>query len=301
MPDAPLVRTLTGPVPPAEIDGSVLPGERLRNDMRWAVGADSDPHRWLDEEQAVTAELRELRQSDRLGLVVELSAIGTGRDAAALARTTAGSRVSVVAGTGFFAGPFNPSWALDAGVDELTRHLMTEIGEGLDGTSARPGVIGEIGAWTGEPSGTEERCAAAAARASLASGLPVAVHHRGGLALLEILLAEGLPAARIAVGDTGSDPAVTRKVAEAGGYVRLTSLGGDRLRDTLDLIEAGHAHRLLLSSGVCRVSEIQRYGGPGYGHLFRTFLPRLREAGITEETIRLITHDNPLRWLAPME
>ncbi|MBG0829192.1 aryldialkylphosphatase [Planomonospora sp. ID67723] len=301
MPDAPVIRTLTGPVASSAIDGSVLPGERLRNDMRWASGADSDPHRWLDEEQAVTAELRELRQSDGLGLVVELSAIGTGRDTAALARMTAGSRVALVAGTGFFAGPFNPSWALDADVEELTRHLMLEIDEGLDGTSARPGVIGEIGAWTGEPTAAEERCAAAAARASLTSELPVAVHHRGGLALLEILLAEGLPARRIAVGDAGNDPAVTRKVAEAGGYVRLTSLGADRLRDALDLVEAGHAHRLLLSSGVCRVSEIQRYGGPGYSHLFRTFLPRMREAGVTEETIRLITHDNPLRWLAGME
>jgi predicted metal-dependent phosphotriesterase family hydrolase len=301
MPDAPLVRTLTGAFSPSEIEGAALPGERLRNDMRWAAGIDSDPHRWLDEEQSVTAELRGLRQSDNLGLVVELSCIGTGRDAATLARMTAGSRVAVVAGTGFFAGPFIPSWALEADLDELTRHLLNEIGEGVDGTGARPGVIGEIGTWSGEPTKTEERCATAAARASLASGLPVAVHHRGGLALLETLLAEGLPAHRISVGDAGGDAAIPRKIVEAGGYVRLTSLGCDRLRDALDLIEAGHARRLLLSSGLCRVSELERYGGPGYGHLFRTFLPRLREAGVEEETIDLITHDNPLRWLAGVD
>ncbi|GGS63619.1 aryldialkylphosphatase [Planobispora rosea] len=298
MPDAPLVQTLTGPVASDAIEGAVLPGEHLRNDLRWAVGIDSDPHRWLVEEQAVTAELRGLRQSDALSLIVELSSIGTGRDTPALARITAGSRVSVVAGTGFFAAPFAPAWALDADVDTLTRHLLTEIEEGMDGTGARPGVIGEIGAWSGEPTKTEERCTAAAARASLSSGLPVAVHHRGGLALLEILLGEGLPAHRISVSDAGTDSAFPRKVAEAGGYICLTSLSGDRLRDTLDLIEAGHAHRLLLSSGVSRVAEIERYGGPGYNHLFRTLLPRLREAGVAEETIRLITHDNPLRWLA---
>ncbi|GIH94438.1 aryldialkylphosphatase [Planobispora siamensis] len=301
MPELPVIRTLTGALSPAEITGAVLPGEHLRTDTRWGVGVDSDPHRWLDEEQSVIAELQGLRRSDDLGLVVDAACVGAGRDVSALARITSASRVAVVAATGFFAGPFLPSWTAEADVDELTRHLMGEIGQGLDGTSAKPGLIGQIGAWSGEPTPVEERCAAAAARASLASGLPVAVHRRGGLALMELLLAEGLPAHRVSVGDAGTDSAVPHKIAEAGGYVRLTSVGADRLRDALDLIAAGHAHRLLLGSGLSRVAEIERYGGPGYGHLFRTFLPRLREAGVPEETIRLITHDNPLRWMTGME
>ncbi|MFJ2029095.1 phosphotriesterase [Streptosporangium sp. NPDC087985] len=296
--EAPLVRTVSGSCPPSAIDGAVLPREHLRSDMRRAADAGSDPHRWLDEEQEVVRELCGLRQSDRLGLVVELSCIGMGRDAATLARVAAGSRVAVVAGTGFFSGPFTPSWALDADVDTLTAHLLAEIENGLDGTGVRPGVIGEIGIWGQEPTPAEERCVAAAARASLASGLPVATHHRGGPALLEILLREGLPAHRVSVAGTGAEPTTPREIVERGGYVCLTSLGADRLQQALDLIEAGYAHRLLLSSGLSKVSEIERYGGAGYSHLFRIFLPRLRESGISEETIRLITHDNPLRWLS---
>ncbi|WP_433254804.1 phosphotriesterase family protein [Streptosporangium sp. CA-135522] len=299
--EASLVRTVSGSRAPSAIDGAILPREHLRSDMRRAAGVASDPHLWLDEEQEVTRELCGLRQSDRLGLVVELSCIGMGRDAAALARVTAGSRVAVVAGTGFFAGPFTPSWALEADVDTLTAHLLTEIDNGLDGTSARPGVIGEIGIWGREPTPAEERCAIAAARASLVSGLPVAIHHRGGPALLETLLRAGLPAHRISVADAGTDPALPRKIVESGAYVCLTSLGADRLRQALELIEAGYAHRLLLSSGLSKVSEIERYGGAGYSHLFRTFLPRLREAGVGEETISMITHDNPLRWLTCLE
>ncbi|MFG1751363.1 phosphotriesterase family protein [Streptosporangium sandarakinum] len=301
MHEANLVMTVNGPCPPPAIEGAVLPREHLRSDLRCAAGTASDPNRWLDEEDAVAEELCGLRRYDALGLVVELSCIGAGRDAAALAKVAARSRVGVVAGTGFFAGPFTPAWALDADVDTLTAHLLAEIRDGLDGTGVRPGVIGEIGAWDGEPSPAEERCAVAAARASLASGLPVAVHHRGAVALLEILLGEGLPACRVSVADAGTDHAVLRKVAEAGGYVCLSSLGPDRLRHALALVEEGHAHRLLLSSGLSMVSEIERYGGAGYGHLFRTFLPRMREAGITEDTIRLITRDNPLRWLAHLE
>lgn len=306
MSEAPLVKTVSistvnGPCAASAVHGAVLPREHLRSDLRWAIGVPSDPHRWLDEEQAVAGELRELRRSDGLGLVVELSCIGMGRDATTMSRIAACSRVAVVAGTGFFAGPFTPSWALDADVDTLTHYLLTEINDGLDGTGSRPGVIGEIGAWGEEPTSAEERCATAAARAALSSGLPVATHHRGGLPLMEILLGEGLPAHRISVADAGTDPVIPRKIVELGGYVCLTSLGTDRLRDALDLIEAGYAHRLLLSSGLSRVSEIERYGGGGYSHLFRTFLPRLREAGVSEGTIHTIVHDNPLRWLTCAE
>ncbi|TYB60934.1 aryldialkylphosphatase [Nonomuraea sp. PA05] len=293
-----LLRTVTGPVRVAAIDGTVLPHEHLRTDMRWAVGIDSDPHRWLDEETTVSAELRELRQSDQLGLVVDLTCMGMGRDAAALTRIAAGSRVPVIASTGLFAEPFTNVG--DEDVDALTARLMEEIVSGVDGTGVFPGVIGEVGSWGAEPTAREERCLVAAARASLRSRLPVATHGKNGPALLEILLGQNLPGSRIAVGYAGTDLGAARKIAESGAYVSLGALGlgaEQAARIALGLIEDGHAERLLLSTGLSRVAQVRRYDGPGYGHLFRTLLPRLREAGTSEDVIRLITHDNPLRWL----
>ncbi|RSN16149.1 aryldialkylphosphatase [Nonomuraea sp. WAC 01424] len=292
-----ILRTVTGPIRAAAVNGAVLPHEHLRTDMRWAVGIDSDPHRWLDEETTVTAELRELRQSDELNLVVDLTCLGMGRDAAALARLAAGSRVPVIASTGFFAEPFTD--AGDDDVEQLTRRLMTEISSGVDGTGVFPGVIGEVGSWGPEPTAREERCLRAAARASRQSRLPVATHGQNALALLEILLGENLPGSRVAVGYAG-DLGGARKIAEAGAYVSLSALalGPDQAaRIALGLIEDGHAGRLLLSTGLSRVAQVQRYGGCGYAHLFHSLLPRLREAGTGEDVIRLITRDNPVRWL----
>ncbi|NRQ37575.1 aryldialkylphosphatase [Nonomuraea sp. NN258] len=295
-----MLRTVTGPIRAAAVTGAVLPHEHLRNDMRWAVGIDSDPHRWLDEEQTVTAELRELRQSDELALVVDLTCLGMGRDAAALARIAAGSRVPVIAATGLFTEPFSEPSTGDEDVEALTRRLMGEISNGLDGTGVFPGVIGEVGCWGAEPTPREQRALIAAARASKASRLSVATFGLSGLAMLEILLGENLPGSRVAVGYSGTDLGAVRKIVEAGAYVGLGALclGPDETaRIALAMIEEGHAERLLLSTGVSRVSQMQRYGGPGYAHLFHTLLPRLREAGTDEDTIRLITHANPLRWL----
>ncbi len=293
-----MLRTVTGPIRAAAVTGAILPHEHLRTDMRWAVGIDSDPQRWLDEEQSVTAELRELRQSDDLGLVVDLTCLGMGRDAAGLARVAAGSRVPVIAATGLFAEPFAQPGERD--VDELTALLMTDISDGLDGTGVFPGVIGEVGCWGARPTAAEERSLTAAARASLASRLSVATYGQDGLGMLEILLTRGLPGSRVAVGYAGADPAVARKIAETGAYVSLGALGlgaEQAARIALGLIEEGHAGRLLLSTGVNRVAQLRRYDGPGYRTLFGTLLPALREAGVDDGTLRGITHDNPLRWL----
>jgi predicted metal-dependent phosphotriesterase family hydrolase len=292
------LRTVTGSVPVSAIEGPVLAHEHLQLDLRWPVRAASDPYRWLDEESRVGAELRGLREDHDLSLVVDLTGQGMGRGAATLSRVSAGSRVAVVAATGLLAEPFHPEWVRDAGIEKITQRFLAEIGFGLDGTSILPGVIGEVGTWDGPPSPQEERCVRAAARAGLESGLSVATHGTAGLALLEILAAEGLSADRVAVGHQQrvNDPGVHRKIAEAGAYVSFSRLR--ELRPVLELLDAGFADRILLSGGVSRMTDLRAYGGPGYGRLFDTTLPALRAAGVGEATLRLIMHDNPLRWLA---
>jgi phosphotriesterase-related protein len=55
--------------------------------------------------------------------------------------------------------------------------------------------------------------------------------------------------------------------------------------------------RILLSQDVCHDSQLSRYGGNGYTYLARSFLPRLREAGVSEAEIDAMTVGNPRRLL----
>ncbi|SFN54758.1 phosphotriesterase-related protein [Actinomadura madurae] len=327
------LRTVTGTIATSDITGPVLSHEHLQMDLRWPARpqlAASDPGRWLDEEKAVQRELSGLRKEHGLGLVVDLTCSGMGRNAAALARISAGARVAVVAGTGVFTEPFHPAFVREtlaaatavhsggttpqnehwgpSAVDRLAERLLAEVGFGMDGTNSLPGVIGEIGTWGEAPTETEELCLRAAAQAARYSGLSVATYGRAGLAQLEILTGAGLAPERVAVGqqDRVDDPGQHRKIAETGGYVSFGTLGlagdgsasvGARVRCVLDLLEAGHADRVLLSTGVSRMAQVTRYGGSGYGYLFDTFLPALRAAGADDATLRTILRDNPLRWL----
>jgi phosphotriesterase-related protein len=298
----PRIRTVTGSLPVSAIEGPVLAHEHLRVDLRWPATEPSNPRRWLDEELHVSAELSALRKEYGLGLVVDLTCMGMGRDASALSRISTGSRVAVVAATGFFCEAFHPAFVATLPADKLAERMLKEIGFGMDATSVLPGVIGEIGTSHETPSAVEVRVLQASAMAAREANLPVATGGKAGLAQLEILIAAGLDPARVAVGqqDLVNDPAAHRKIADLGAYVSFGMLGrpSNAVQLAVALIEAGHGDRLLLGNGVSRMEHLSHYEGTGYGHLFRTFLPALREAGVSEEAITRITRDNALRWLS---
>ncbi|WP_043266308.1 phosphotriesterase [Streptomyces sp. CT34] len=302
-----VLHTVTGPLPASAVRGPVLPHEHLA----LALTGENDPAAGLAARHrpAIVRELSALRAEFGLSLVVELSCRGMGRDPRALAGISRETGVAVIAGTGWYQDRRHPPEVAGADTGRLTDILITEITDGCDGTGIRPGVIGEAGSHGDEPSEPEVRTLTAAARAALATGLPVATHThlgRGGPAQLALLTAAGLPPHRISIGhqDLLDDPAVHRELAAAGAYLGFDTVGKEhyapdavRLRLLLALLEAGYADRALLSCDISRHGYLTEEGGWGYGHLFRSFLPRLRAAGADEELIDRLTRRNPLRFL----
>ncbi|MGC5341948.1 phosphotriesterase family protein [Streptomyces sp. DT24] len=304
----PVLRTVTGDLPADAVRGPVLAHEHLVLDLDRAGdgAAVLRPDRHL---AAVTAELAALRQEFGLSLVVELTCRGMGRDPLALARIARDAQVAVVAATGWYYEPFHTPEIDGSGIEQLTDTLVEEITDGIGATGVRPGVLGEIGSHGDVPTAAETKVLRAGARAATATGLSVATHAQlghGGLAQLELLTAEGLAPHRICIGhqDLLDDPATHREIAASGAYVAFDTIGkdsyqsdGTRLRLLLALLEAGHADRALLSCDISRHGYLVGEGGQGYGHLFRSFLPELRAAGVDDGLVDLMTRRNPLRFL----
>ncbi|WP_314177055.1 phosphotriesterase family protein [Streptomyces winkii] len=301
------LRTVAGPLAPESVRGPVLAHEHLALDL--SRGGDATAVLRGRHRSAVTAELAALREESGLSLVVELTCRGMGRDAEALSRISRETGVAVVAGTGWYYERFHPQEAAHADADELTELLVREIEDGIGDTGVRPGVIGEAGSHGDEPTGQERRTLTAAAHAARSTGLSVATHAQlghGGPAQLELLTGAGLPPHRVSIGhqDLLDDPGVHRELAAAGTYVAFDTVGKEnyrsdsaRLRLLFALLDAGHADRALLSCDISRYGYLTSEGGTGYGHLFRSFLPRLRAAGADDDLIDLLTRRNPLRFL----
>ncbi|WP_254407556.1 phosphotriesterase [Streptomyces sp. GMY02] len=295
-------------MPVTAVRGPALAHEHLVLDLDRAGdgAAVLDPVR---HRSAVTAELAALRVEFGLALVVELTCRGMGRDPRALARIAQESGVAVVAATGWYYEPFHPEEISGTGVEQLADILIDEIDNGFGDSGVRPGVLGEIGSHGDRPGEAETHTLLAAAHAALTTGLSVATHAqlgRGALAQLELLTGTGLPPHRISLGhqDLLDAPAVHRELAASGAYVAFDTVGKEsyqsddtRLRLLLSLLDAGYADRILLSGDISRHAYLESEGGQGYGHLFRSFLPKARAAGVDDALTDLMTRRNPLRFL----
>lgn len=195
-------------------------------------------------------------------------------------------------------------------VQSLADQLIAEIRGGVADTGIRPGVIGEFGASKGFISPMEERIHRASARAHRATGIPMtthALHSPIGLEQLELFEEEGADLTHVAIGHCDSFPHLPYWLAviERGAFVQLDNIGEqmgrheERLAGLVrDVVERGHERHLLLSHDMGVASELRYHGGRGLTYLFEAFLPRLRDLGVSEEVIRVITVDNPGRFLS---
>jgi phosphotriesterase-related protein len=71
-----------------------------------------------------------------------------------------------------------------------------------------------------------------------------------------------------------------------------------RVKMVMSLVDAGYANRVLLSSDFFQESMLKSKGGAGIAFVVTQFLPKLRAAGLKDETVHSIITDNPRRWLA---
>ena len=300
--------TVKGPIAPADA-GFVLSHEHLLCDL-WSIIRSYDGV--LDDENLATAELMKYREAGG-GTVVEVSSIGLGRNPAGLRRISDATGVHVVMGSGWYREEGYPPYVYQLSTNELAQKIVEDLTNGVDGSEIRAGVIGEIGTERYHITPAQERVFRAAARAQKQTGVSIWTHttHFGELALEQIALLreEGVPAQRIVISHLGDRFGARhfRAIAEKGVFLGIDNIGysGDgyppdevRARNVVELIAEGYEDQLLLSLDICMKHHLHSYGGKGYDHLQRRFLPLLKELGVEEERLTKMTITNPARALA---
>ena len=306
------VQTVLGHIEPDAL-GFTLPHEHTQIAL-WQI-----PDRWdywqlTRDEPLILEELAAYRASGGSGLV-DLTLPGVGRDPGWLAGIARASGLHIIMGCGWYRGAYYPAEVrIDhRTVDALAEELVREAADGVGESGIRPGIIGEIGTDKPWVSALEERVHRAAARAAKRTGLAITTHavlSPVGLDQLRIFEHEGADPTRVVIGHADSYPHLDHHLAivERGASVEFDFLGmsfsaaerhGEgRIVDLLrELLSRGHVERVLLSQDVCHDSQLRRYEGNGYTYLARTFLPRLRDAGVSPAEIETMTVANPRRLL----
>ena len=313
-----VIRTILRDMAPAELaHGSVLFHEHMSLGLAFwdqmlpgipdaqretFIGPADEPY-FMQDTGMMVAELR-AALGEGVSALVDGGHADMGRDLAFLRSVSEQSGMPIVASGGYYIDPFYPQEVRNGTDDEIAESLAAGA------AAERWGAFGEIGS-SEEMTADERKMLRAVGKAHLATNLPIFTHTANGLEAetqLDVLESVGVSADRIAIGHMGGleDPEATvhRALAARGAYVGFDRLGGGPEADghkvpmVQAMLDAGHAERVLLASDFALASDTQRRGGAGYAKTITQFVPMLREAGVDDATIRTLTIDNPLRFMA---
>ena len=164
--------TTGGPVV-AEGLGIILPHEHIFTDLRGPTTRGYGEADTADVVRVMGPLLEEARQKG-VGLLIECSSIGVGRNVSIIAQVAKESGLPVVVPTGVYGrANYAPAVHRNMSEDELTTLFINEIREGIDGTGIKAGFI-KIATDNGPLTALEEKFLRAAGRAANETGAAVA-------------------------------------------------------------------------------------------------------------------------------
>jgi phosphotriesterase-related protein len=297
------INTVLGPIAPEEL-GVTLIHEHLYCEIHRVSGRLGDI---LVDTDAIVEDLQAFA---RLGgaTVCDVTTSDLGQDPRKLREIAQRSGINVLMSVGLYRGSFYEPSLHQRRTSDIAEEFVRIATTGIDGVL--PALIGEIGVDGAFVSPAEERVHRAAARAQIATGLPVMTHTiqtRAGLEQLALLEEEGVDPSRVAVGHCDSlfDDAYHDEVVRRGAFASFDLIRGldprttaRQLESVVRLADAGFIEQILLSQDVCYHAHLSAYGGKGYTFVIGAFAQQLRNRGFSTVNIETILVRNPARFLS---
>ena len=262
----------------------------------------------FDSKEQIMEELIRLR-SKGISTIVEVTNRGMGRNIPVIAGIAEGSGMQVIASTGFYKEPFLPEYVYTMSEKELTDLLVQDLTVGMDGTTTKAHVIGEIGTSHNTVTSMEEKIFRCSVQAHLQTGKPISTHTTlgtMGIWQTDFLKQEGVKMEHVVIGhlDLSADMEYHLRIADRGCFLAFDTIGKVayqpdevRIKCLKNLIAHGHIGQIVMSEDLTRKSHLKKNGGIGYSYLLEEFLPKLEEAGISRQQIDTILIDNPRKFL----
>lgn len=301
---AQLITTL-GPKRADEL-GLILPHEHVFVDLRtW-----DQPGYAQAEIPAVVAlmapEIDKARAAEVTALV-ECSTVGVGRRPDILKAVSEATGFPLVVPTGVYREPWIPDWIQAATEAELREWMTGELLDEIKPDEVKAGWI-KLSAGDDGLTECEAKVLRAAAGAGLTTNAVIGSHTIRGQVVrdqLNIIERVGYSPERFIWIHTQAEPdfELHIEIARRGAWIEYDAIGSDQLSDDFFLeriqrvLDAGLSDHLLLSHDRGWYDPALPGGGTPkpFTYLSETFLPKLRQAGVDDPTIRQLTQLNPFR------
>ena len=273
----------------------------------------------LDEVDLAIDEIRSMIE-DGGRTIVDLSCGGLSPDPEGL-RTVADQTTShIVMGCGYYVDEYQCEANRSRTVDSFAAEMIDQVLEGAWGTDVRAGIIGEIGCqspWTELEMDVMDAAVIAMQETGAALSIHPGRHHDQPQEVANFLIDRGVEMARVVMSHidrTIFDADRLFRLADTGIVIEFDLFGMEnsyykwnpavdmpndavRLRDIRMLLDRGHTGQVAISHDICYRSRLRRYGGHGYGHIFRNVIPYMKRRGFSNNEIDEIIIATPRRLL----
>jgi phosphotriesterase-related protein len=240
----------------------------------------------------MSAEVAKAKADGNIACIVDAGHADMGRDVNFLRQVSMKSGVPIVVGGGFYSQPFYPKEISTMSEEQIVKALIKQADDDI------LGAFGEIGSWD-EITADERKVFRAIGKAHVATNIPIFTHTgipgKSALEQLDILEDAGVKPDRVVIGHLGNlvdaNVYVHKTICRRGAFIGFDRQGNNDTQQVpmvTALIEAGFADHLMFSSDA----------SSGYAKTLTVFLPKLKDAGVTDEVLRRIMVDNPRRFLA---
>ncbi|MCL4858005.1 MAG: esterase [Caldilineaceae bacterium] len=300
-----LITTL-GPLAADQL-GLILPHEHIFVDLG-PIGENAYLHADPADVIRLMAPEIEAIKAQGVTALVECTPEGVGRRADIDRAVSLATNFPVIVPTGIYREPWVPQWAHEADETELRNWMLKEL----------TGAIGDSGvqaAWIKVSAGDdgitdcEAKILRAAAKAGAATGAIIGSHTIRGRVVrdqLDIIEAAGYTAERFIWIHTQAEPDfdLHLEMAQRGCWLEYDAIGSGEDEQYIEriqrLLDAGFGHRLMLSHDRGWYDPSKPGGGvpKPYTYLVEHFLPKLRAAGVSDDTIIQLTQTNPFQAYA---
>lgn len=205
--------------------------------------------------------------------------------------------MNVLLSTGYYIEGFFPPEVSQLTAQQLATKMIAEIERGIQGSSLKASIIGEVGSSEDRFTDLEKKVFHAAAITHIETGRPISTHQSLstlGKEQVNLFRNMGVDLERVTIGhcDLKSNLDEIQWLIDQGCYVQFDTIGKNsyfpdskRIEMLVALSKRGCLDRVMLSMDITRRSHLKANGGLGFGYLVEHFIPELLNHGISQQEI----------------
>ncbi|QYJ17272.1 Phosphotriesterase homology protein [Rubrobacter xylanophilus DSM 9941] len=323
------VNTVTGPISSEDLGKTLVHEHFMFGYPGYQGDATLGP---FDREEAVRVGVAAAERAKSHGVktIIDATPNECGRNVEVLREISERAEIQIVCSTGYYyegeGAPayFNFRRALGTAEEEIYEMFSREITEGIAGTGIRAGVI-KLASSKDAITDYEAMFFSCGARVQKETGTPIITHTQEGTMgpeQAELLVSEGADPRRCQIGHMDGNTDVVYHMNTLAHEVNVAfdrfgiqgivgaPMDEARTACLIGLLGMGYTERILLSHDTVNLwlgrplrmpEQLQRLLANWHiGHLFENIIPKLRQAGVTEEQIETIFVENPKRLFDPL-